>query len=86
MKTAGNGRKGLADRLDNDGDLFGGELDGLHPSRGPQQAAEQPHVPKAGEPQNRQVSDQVNYETLDCGKSTQHPFSHSVPPNKRLSG
>lgn len=74
MKVAGNGRKGLADRRGDNGELFGGELDGLHLGGGVQRVAEQLHAPKAAEPQDRQVPDPVNYETPEARQEQEAPI------------
>jgi hypothetical protein len=80
MKTTGNGRKGLADRRGDNGELFGGEVEGLHLSGRRQQANQQPDEPKSAEPQDGQAPNQVDYETIKVQREHEVPIVPEKTP------
>jgi hypothetical protein len=80
MKTTGNGRKGPAGRCGDNGELFGGEVEGRHLSGGQQQTVEQPDAPKPVEPQGGQAPDQGHYETMKVRREPEVPIVPEQTP------
>jgi hypothetical protein len=80
MKTTGNGRTGLADRRGDNGELFGGEVEGRHLSGGQQQTADQPDAPKSAEPHGEQAPDQVRYQTMKVRREPEVPIVPEQTP------